>query len=419
MRKAQTIAAEIRQLSDQVDAIVKKATAEERELTMAESATVDDILGTDAASGRINALQDEHGRALRFEARVTQLANGMADTLGGGGIKPSAMRDRHGNAVHCLAPQEKVASVVSGSIPGGLGEVIRAMATGHTRNISEPVRNAMSTSGGLTGSFLVPGELSASVIDLARARSVVLAAGAMTVPMGSTTVSMAKVIADPAIVVKAENDAFADDEIQFGQVLLNAYTFGCVITASRELAEDAPNFAQIVEQTIAAALAAKLDYFAVQGTGSAQPVGLLFDPNIGETGSIGGLTWEDLAAAASEVRQANHEPNAIILGVEPHEDLMISTTSSNDATASKTWLLAPPALEGQNLYPTNNCPLAQAVCGDFTKLAWGIRQDVLIEASTSAGEAFNRHQLKFKITFRGDTAVMDASAFHRLAGITS
>lgn len=331
---------------------------------------------------------------------------------------PTMMDDR-GNPVYCLSKDQTIVSTLEKpTIQNGLGETLRALVCGVNNNTPDVVASALTSTSGLSGGFLVPGDLSSQVIDIARNKSAVVQAGAMTVPMETAELTMAKVISDPTIEVKAENAAFTEASITFGQVKLNSFTIGTLVTASRELAEDAPNFASLIEGVIAAALGVQLDKYAIQGTGSGEPAGLTVVGDISETGSIGAISWEDLAGAASQVRQNNHEPNAIILGVEPHEDLMVAV-GGDGSSSTKTWLLRPPALEGQNLFPTNNCPLANAICGDFSMLAWGIRTNAIIEATTTGGDTFKKHQVQFKITFRGDTAVLDANAFHRLAGITS
>ena len=43
----------------------------------------------------------------------------------------------------------------------------------------------------------------------------------------------------------------------------------------------------------------------------------------------------------------------------------------------------------------------------------------LIEVSKEAGDAFSKHQVLIKLTWRGDTGAFRRDAFHRLVGITT
>ena len=106
----------------------------------------------------------------------------------------------------------------------------------------------------------------------------------------------------------------------------------------------------------------------------------------------------------------------MILGVQAYEDLQV--LPAGDGTNSmKGWVPAPGSVAGLSYYSTNNCPLAQAVVGDFSNAIFGVRESARIEVSPDVG--FEEDSLFFKVVWRGDFAVVDPSAFHRLAGTTS
>jgi HK97 family phage major capsid protein len=301
-----------------------------------------------------------------------------------------------------------------------MGELIRCMATGTARHAPEPIKAFLSSTDNTKGGFATaPGELSSEIIDLARAQSVVMRLGARTVPMGASELTFAKVASDPDIQVKAENAAFTEREISFAQMVLSAYTIGTLVTCSRELAEDAPNFPELVSATIAKALAVQLDKYTLQGTGSGEPVGLVNDSGISSTGTtaIGALEYTDLAAACEAIRVRNHEPSGIVLHPSSHSDVLLST-AGDGSTSERIWLAKAPTLENVNMLATTNMPLANGLVGDWTKLVWGIRTSATVEADMS-GTRFDRHQIGFKIFFRGDFGVTDINAFHLLSGITS
>src|SRR5207247_8835185 len=118
------------------------------------------------------------------------------------------------------------------------------------------------------GGVLVPGPLGAQLIDLARARSVVVQAGAQTIPMTSTTLRLARVLGDPTANWYADEvrtAGFTESQGTFGSLDLTSRTLAILTRASIELAMDAPNFEWVIETQIAAALAVAIDRAVLVG----------------------------------------------------------------------------------------------------------------------------------------------------------
>jgi HK97 family phage major capsid protein len=276
----------------------------------------------------------------------------------------------------------------------------------------------MSGNDNLGGGVMVPSELATQVIDYARNVSAVWQAGAVTIPMDSDTLTIARQIADPTIEVKGQNEAFTLAGMQFDAINFTAYKIGAVIVMSRELAADAPNAAEVVSTALSKALAVEVDRFALEGSGSVEPSGLINLAGIGTTGSVGAIAWEDIHGAVVNIKALNHTPNAYILDPVIAGDLDI-ITSGDGSTSAKLWLGPPPSVAPLARFETNNCTITQGMVGDFTKLLIGMRQIAAIEVSTEAGDFFAKHQLGIKITFRFDVNCSHPAAFHSLTGITT
>lgn len=267
----------------------------------------------------------------------------------------------------------------------------------------------------------MPDEMLSGVIDLARANSVIVKAGAVSIKMGSDNLTLARVRTDPTFATRIENAEITETDIVFDKLNLVAHNFGALIKCSRELAADAPNFSALVTGTLSRAFAAKLDYVAINGTTSTHPSGVLqwgTDSGVTETTSVGAIAWEDLHNAATSVRETNYEPSGYIVHPTIAGDLDILTTGDGTNSA-KQWLGAPPSLEGVTRYGTTNCPTSSIVVGDWSQFAIGIRQGAMIEVSTQRGDAFSKHQVHIKLSWRGDFAAFRRNAFHRLVGITT
>ena len=275
--------------------------------------------------------------------------------------------------------------------------------------------------GGLpgAGASLVPDQLSANVIDLARAKTALINAGAVTVPMMSDRMTMARLTADATLENKAENAAFSGSDMSFGSLGFTAHTIGQVCTLSRELADDAPNAASVVENALAAALAVKLDSLGINGNGGSDGFdGLLVTAGTGGTGSVGGISWEDLSGAVTDIQSNNGEPNAYIASPTIAGDLAL-LTSGDGTNSAKLWLKPPANVATLTPFTTSSCPDANIAVGDFTKVAFGVRSDMQIEVSTTAGNAFANYQVLIRIVWRGDVGLLQPSHFHILSGITT
>ncbi|MCH8851725.1 MAG: phage major capsid protein [Planctomycetes bacterium] len=318
---------------------------------------------------------------------------------------------RTGEEVRVLSKDQKFADLHSESEPLSLGRAVRAMIVGDWSG-AEAEQRVLSTTSNPSAGFLIPDPLAARVIDLARNQSVLVRAGAQTVAMSASTLDIARVTADATMEVKSENAAFTDRDVAFDRVTLVAYTIGTTVTMSRELAADAPNATSIIEQTIAAKLAERLDFYGLQGTGSQQPTGLLNMTGVNTT-SVGTLSYTDLLTALKECEIDNYPPSSVVLSPTSWDalrKLLINAEANHYA-------VAPPAVATLTPFSTGNMTDTDGIVGDFSKLIIGLRQSPLVEVTTTGGDTFKQHQVQVKITWRGDFAADSPLAFCTLTDI--
>lgn len=312
-----------------------------------------------------------------------------------------------------LAPEERNLS---------LGKLIVSMVTGDYR-IAEAEQRALSTGAG-SGSVLVPEPLYASVIDAARAKAVTAQAGAKMVMMDSKTMSIARVLTDPAFEIKSENDPFTDNaDMTFDTVNLDAYTIGTTVTMSRELAADSPNAATAIENAIVNALAVKLDQLALLGTGINEPTGINAVIGVQELDLLGtaSIDYTVLIDLWTKLALANHDTTAFLLNPR---DIGNLAKMRNDLGMN---YIAPDLISAIKRLHSTSIPAnlgtgtdeSIAFAGDFTKLLWGVRQGMQLEISTTAGDAFKKHQVAIKCTWRGDFALEQPAAFAKAVNIAN
>ncbi len=419
MRTSSQIKDTIHDLRSDLDSMIALSEQQDRDFTSLEAAKADQILAQleteKAALDTTTKLEAERN------ARSMQnpLMQEMLAANGHGSSSAQWTRDSRGRGYAILSKADKASSIFKPQAANEFGHFVVAKIFGASRSTPSSVRAALTTSDNSLGGFLVPSQLSGDIVDLARAKSVLMQAGTRTAIMDSDSLTIPKLETDATITTKSENAAFTPTSMVFGARQLNTRTAGCLVELSRELAEDAPDLlAEQLQMFLASAMAAQIDSWGLSGTGSAQPLGILTRSEIHETGSIGAIDWADPAAAAALVRAANHEPNAAIMNTEIYSDLL-NSAAGDGVNSSRGWLGAPPTLANVQMLSTTSCPVAKMIIGDFTRYLVGIRSGALVEASTVAGDAFAKHQVHVKITSRFDFVTLDDSAFEILAGITS
>ena len=315
-------------LLNEADKLIEKADQDARSLSSQEAERFALLMGRgkpgepNYSAGKIGELSEDIARRELLEQKSGEQAIHLARGVGGVSHKPAQWVDRDGKPVHVLQKADKWAS-----LPGhenseslSLGNLIRSMATGQ-RKYAPRELDLMQSMGGNVGSgggFMVPSAVSASVIDKARGMSAVMAAGAVTVPMESDTLTMAKITSDASFVTRADNATITESDMVFGGVEFTARTIGTIVRMSRELAEDAPNAAAMVEAALARAFAAELDRQAVNGNGGAEMNGLRVRADITDVdASTGAIAWEDLHNCVVSVLTNNYAPTAYIIHSAP------------------------------------------------------------------------------------------------------
>ncbi len=198
-------------------------------------------------------------------------AEDQGDGFNGNAMPDSQWRNSDGKSIRVYQPNENLAERSDSAL--SFGSAIRAVALG-PRNEAE--RRSLSEGTDGAGGFTVPAPLARQFIDALRAQSIVIRAGAVTVPMDSDTLQIAKLASDPAFAWRAELAAVGTGDPTFSRVLFTAKSCAVLVKCSRELLEDSVNAEQMLLQAFANAAALEIDATALCGTGTGnQPTGIL------------------------------------------------------------------------------------------------------------------------------------------------
>lgn len=377
--------------------------------------------------------------ALEFAERVLDTPSGDSPTRPTPGGGPSLdARDfrarRAAGEVVVLGREERLADLFPGADEPAaaarsrqaIGLVVRGMVTGDYGGVTPEMRAQLGGVDSL-GGFLLSDPTSARVIDLARNRAVVFAAGAMTVPIEGERLSMARLAAEPAGTWRHENAPMVFGDLEYERITFRPRTLLIGVKSSAELWQDVEGFGEVVERSLAQAVALELDRVALLGLGAAaEPLGLLNDGDIGVQPNVGTPTdYDDISVGIQGVRNANGEPNALIWSPRTAGSYARLKDTTNQP------LRQPDDVAALTKHATKQLPdnlgagtnESVAVVGDFTKLLVGIRLGFTLEVSRDAaegtGSAFRDYQVWIRAALRADIALEQPTHFSKLPAITA
>jgi HK97 family phage major capsid protein len=390
-------------------------------------------VGEDLAGEKLerwNALDAELAelRGLQERAERRDALDRAAD---GKPLEQRGSADQDGT-VWALKPEQRMAQFVARTTgqpehPLSVGRMVRGMLTNDWRD-AELERRVMGTTVGTAGGFAVPEPISASILDLARNSAVMIQAGALTIPMTSGSLRVVKVASDPTSNWRAEGEAIAESDGTFEAVTLYAHSLAALVRVNAELMDDVPSFASTLDNSLAAALGLELDRVGLYGSGAGQPLGLRNDPLVNEVsmGNNGAALsdYDPFLDLILAVEEANGSPDTIIMAPRTkNKAAKLVTGLSGD----KTKLVPPADYTALRRFVTNQIPTNEtqgsantattAFIGGFDNFAFGIRQNITIEASRVSGTAFEKNQVMVRAIMRADAIAIRPSQLGRLVGI--
>jgi HK97 family phage major capsid protein len=370
---------------------------------------------------RVTLQQQEQRARLRDEldrnAPARDVNNGSAD---------------EGQSVFGLTREQRTADYLhrtTGVETAGLsaGRVIAATLRGDWRD-AEAERRVMGTVPGAVGGFMMPEPISANLIDLARNETVLIQAGALTIPMASKNLRVVKIATDPTAQWRGEGDTINESDGTFEAINLTAHSLAALVRVNAELMDDVPMFAATLDRMLAASLALKMDYAALYGTGVGMPLGLRGDPNLNEvsmgTNGAAPADYDKWLDAMYEIEADNGNPTVVIQSPRTRNKQRKLVTG---ITSDLTKLSAPADFTALRRLKSNQISIAETqgsastastdFFGGFDNTAFAIRQVVSIEASRVSGTAFDKNQVLVRAIARADFVAFRGNQLCRLIGI--
>ncbi|GAJ22427.1 unnamed protein product, partial [marine sediment metagenome] len=168
--------------------------------------------------------------------------------------KPTGLifEDREGRKHKAYSPKEKL---FSGDTDFSVGKILRAKILGDFSDLNDVELKSAGEGIGALGGWLVPTEVSAKVIDMARNLACIMQAGAYTMPMPTPEMRLVKITGDPTAHWVAEHGEITESDWTLEPITLKSMTCGVLVRSSLELLEDAKNAGTALEGVMAKALA--------------------------------------------------------------------------------------------------------------------------------------------------------------------
>ena len=284
MRSAHQIKENIGEVRDELDAIIAVSEREERDLDEQETARVTEITDTiipGLTKQLKTATKIDRERQMRAAKRYEDMAAdqfgeaGTIDTSANvgtssprfGAIKIPAKAKVHGRLQAFDGPNAERDAYIAGNVILA-GVFNNEAAQNFCRSHGLQVNNAMTTGDNSKGGFIVPDEMSATIIRLREERGV-FPQFANRVPMGSDIISVPRLLSDVTAYWTAEGAEITPSDATLGQAELMARKLGALTKISTELDEDAVvDIGDMITQSMAYAMSDKIDDAGFNGDGT-------------------------------------------------------------------------------------------------------------------------------------------------------
>ncbi len=281
----------------------------------------------------------------------------------------------------------------------------------------------LTASTGSAGGYLVGTQnLGGSFIDMVRARLVVRAAGAVTLPglVGNITVPRQETGAT-AYWLANEATAITESQATFGQVPLTPKHCAAYSEVSMQLLKQSnPAADMIVQNDLALTVATAVDAAAFNGSGAAgQPTGVLNTVGIG---TFNGTTmaYVDVLSAQGDVIGQNAAINPATLAyiTTPTVAGLLAQRQRFTNTDSPVWAggIVEGTVAGFRALASTNVPAATMVFGDFSQMLIGEWGQLQLDVNPYA--AFTTGIIGVRAWYTVDIMVRQAKSFTVATSIT-
>lgn len=377
---------------------------------------------------------DDIDRRLSVGRRVTSPEPFPGDVSNQRGRGLSFRDTKSGAIIHSLASTE---SVYRERSEISAGRCLHAMLSNDFSQLSSDETKMLAAHGGsdTAGGYLLPTPLSEIFVDLARSASVVMRAGATTLPMSTSELSIARLTSDPTTAWRGETVAVTGSTPTFDKVTLRPKTLAAIMPVSIELLEDATNAAQVIESALANSLGLALDQAALSGTGiGAEPRGVRNHASVNTIASVGTpASYANATAAVGDILAANYPGEVSALSwirhprdAETYDGLLDTTDQPLRPTP---WAEQLRKFHTTSISTTEDTNKSFMVYGAFNELLIGmrtsgvvlevLREGTITDSDSTTWNATTQLMRHVRAYLRADVALLRPTWFTVSTGVTA
>jgi HK97 family phage major capsid protein len=247
--------------------------------------------------------------------------------------------------------------------------------------IPSKFRNAITTDAESGGS-IVPSIISSRFIDLARAASVCVRAGAESIDLPGAELKIGRIVTDPTVHWRAEAAAIGASTPVFGALTMRPKVAAVLIPLSLEWVEDSVNGSQVIEQAVSRVLGQAIDAAALAGDGSgATPTGIIATDNVNERNAVGTpTTYAAVSSAIGDILSQNYDGDISALSwiLPPalgttYDQLKTGISGDNTPLQPTGWVSQLQRFHTTSLAVSGSPEAYSMIVGNFRELLFGFR----------------------------------------------
>lgn len=258
-----------------------------------------------------------------------------------------------------------------------------------------------------------------SFIEMLRNKSIAFRLGAQHLTNLTDSVAIPRQITDAALAWVAPNGAVTATDQALGQLSMTPKTCIAITEVTEQLLDQA-SADTIVMSGLAAVVAVGVDAAVINGTGGAQPLGILNRPEVAAASGTS-LGYAGLVAAQKTVADASAvvNPQALGYATTPTVAELLKNRQRFTSTDSSLWkgALHEGEIEGVRAVASKQLPTATALYGDWSTVYVGEWGPLLLSADRG-GTRFNQAVVGIRARWMVDVIVTSPGSFVKITGIT-
>ena len=348
------------------------------------------------------------------QAEVDELERRMSGTpIAGTGDRHLDQQIQNYSLLRAIASQIPNSGVDAG-LEREVGQEVAKRSGRQFKGLAVPMgalglERRVTTSSGTGGDLIATDLLSGQFIDALRSKMIVRRLGARVLGGLVGDIEIPKLSTSSTTGWVGENAALSVSDPVYAQVPLAPKHAGGIVELSRNMImQSSPDVEQLVRMDFAALLARQVDYAALQGGGSHEPVGIMSNTSVDHSVSMATPSWSAVQAMIAVVQQANGDENSLAFAMPPVAAKKLKSTLVAASTDSRMIMSDPNMLAGypaavssivpyDGNSPTDRCSI---ICGDFSQILIGFwsELDVLVNPYESTAYSKGNVQVRAMMT---------------------